>query len=528
MSEINRRSFLEMVGLLGGGAAVYQVMTSMGLAQASAPKPLKLEGSGQGKSVLILGAGLAGMASAYELRKAGYDVKILEYNARAGGRCWTLRGGDEYTELGGFKQRCEFDPGLYINPGPWRIPYHHYAYMNYAREFGIKLEVFPQVNYNAYIHRKAGTNNPGTKVRLREPMADMQGHVAELLAKSAAAGNGSALGEGISTEDRERLLEALRGWGFLDKDYRYNKSLATSAVRGYEEDPGARLQPGVASTPIDLQTILSQRLWADLTTGMLYEFQSTIFEPVGGMDAMARAFEARVKPLITYRARVTELRQDASGVTAVYEDLTGGGNKTVQADYCICTIPLSILSQVKLGVGRELEQAIERVPYAPSFKAGIQYKRRFWEQDDAIFGGITYTDLPIQTVSYPANNYLSNGKGVVLSAYMFGPDAVRLSGMNPAPRLQEVLRQNVQIHPQAEKEFDNGISVGWHRVPWTLGCYGLYTDETRKTDYPVLCARHNRLMLAGEHTSYWNGWQEGALLAAITAVEEMHKFAMQG
>ncbi|TDE85861.1 flavin monoamine oxidase family protein [Deinococcus sp. S9] len=525
MSEINRRSFLEMVGMVGGSAALYQVMTSMGLAQASAPGPLKLEGSGQGKSFLILGAGLAGMASAYELRKAGYDVTILEYNARAGGRCWTLRGGDVYTELGGFQQHCEFDPGLYLNPGPWRIPYHHYAYMNYAREFGVKLEVFPQVNYNAYIHRKAGNNQPGTKVRLREPMADMQGHVSELLAKSVAAGNN--LDTAITGEDRERLLEALRGWGFLDKDYRYSKSLATSAVRGYAEDPGARLQPGEPATPLTLQSILSNRLWSDLATGMLYEFQSTIFEPVGGMDAMARAFEARVRPLITYRARVTELSQGADGVTAVYEDLAGGGTKTVKADYCICTIPLSILSQVKLNVGQDLERAIKKVPYAPSFKAGIQYKRRFWEQDDAIFGGITYTDLPIQTVSYPANNYLSRGKGVVLSAYMFGPDAVRFSGMNPKDRLQEVLRQNTLIHPQAEKEFDNGISVGWHRVPWTLGCYGLYTDETRKNDYPTLCARHDRLILAGEHTSYWNGWQEGALLAAITAVEEMHKFAQQ-
>lgn len=148
---------------------------------------------------------------------------------------------------------------------------------------------------------------------------------------------------------------------------------------------------------------------------------------------------------------MTELSQNDSGVTAVYEDLAGGGTQTVQADYCICTIPLSILSQLKLKVGAELEAAIRKVPYAPSFKAGIQYKRRFWEQDDEIFGGITYTDQEIQTLSYPANNYLSQGKGVVLSAYMFGPDAVRFTGMNPADRMKEVLRQNTQIHPQAQR-----------------------------------------------------------------------------
>ena len=39
--------------------------------------------------VLILGAGLAGLAAALELRQAGYRVEVLEYTDRAGGRCWS-------------------------------------------------------------------------------------------------------------------------------------------------------------------------------------------------------------------------------------------------------------------------------------------------------------------------------------------------------------------------------------------------------------------------------------------------------
>ena len=62
------------------------------------------------------------MVAALELRRAGYRVQVLEYNNRAGGRCWSLRGGDSYTELGGATQRCEFDSGLYFNPGPARLP----------------------------------------------------------------------------------------------------------------------------------------------------------------------------------------------------------------------------------------------------------------------------------------------------------------------------------------------------------------------------------------------------------------------
>ncbi len=517
---VSRRDFLGMVGMAGGSATVFQMMTVMGLAAPSTYVQPKLGNEGQGKKILILGGGLAGMCSAYEMQKAGYEVEILEFNARAGGRVWTLRGGDNYTELGGFEQTCQFDKGLYLNPGPWRIPHVHQAYQHYAREFGVKLEVFPMINHAAYIHRKSGT-----KERQGALMVDMQGHVSELLAKAV---NQNALDQAMTAEDKAKLLEALRGWGFLDKDYRYTKSLATSLYRGYERDPGARLEPGTPSTPLTLDAILKEGLWSNLNDGLSYEFHSTIFEPVGGIDAMARAFEARTRQFIKYRSKVTSIKQDDAGVSVTYQDLATNTTKTARGDYCICTIPLSILSQIPLtGLNSKLVDGIKKVPYAPSFKAGVQYKRRFWEQDEQIYGGVTYTDQTMSLMSYPANNYNSLGKGVVLGAYMFGPDAVRFTGMNPQDRLKEVVRQNIAIHPQAEKEFDNGISVGWHRVPWTLGCYGLYNDQTRKDIYPTLCALDKRFILAGEHTSYWNAWQEGALLAAVSAVEIIHKDAAQ-
>src|ERR1700709_1402167 len=122
---ITRPQPLTRIGMSAGAAMLYQSMTALGAAHESPyPGRVALSGAPRGTSILILGAGMAGLVAAYELRQAGYKVKVLEYNQRAGGRSWTLRGGDEYTELGGFKQKCEFDPGLYINPGPGRWPYH--------------------------------------------------------------------------------------------------------------------------------------------------------------------------------------------------------------------------------------------------------------------------------------------------------------------------------------------------------------------------------------------------------------------
>jgi len=97
--------------------------------------------------------------------------------------------------------------------------------------------------------------------------------------------------------------------------------------------------------------------------------------------------------------------------------------------------------------------------------------------------------------------------------------------MTPQARLDLVRRDVQAIHPQANAEYRSGVSVGWHRVPWALGCYGMYTDEGRKTTYEVISRRHGRVMLAGEHVSYWSGWQEGALLSAISAVQGIHEAA---
>src|ERR1700731_3988219 len=238
----SRRDLLRMIGITAGSTAMYQAMSSLGFAAESPYRgPIDLQGTPKGASVLILGAGIAGMTAAYELRNAGYQVQVLEYNNRAGGRNWTLRGGDRYTELGGATQECQFDKDLYINPGPWRIPYHHRGILSYAKRLGVPLEAFVQVNYNAYLHSTKAFG--GKPQRYREIKADYQGHVAELLAKATRQ---NALDASISNEDREKLLESLRGWGALDKTHAYVASQAGSDRRGFKKEPGG----GLAARPI--------------------------------------------------------------------------------------------------------------------------------------------------------------------------------------------------------------------------------------------------------------------------------------
>jgi len=198
VSSPSRRDLLRMIGVTAGSTAMYQAMSSLGFAAESPYRgPVDLQGAPKGASVLILGAGMAGMSAAFELRNAGYQVQVLEFNGRAGGRNWSLRGGDRYTELGGLTQQCQFDRDLYINPGPWRIPYHHRGMLSYCKRLGVPLEPFLQVNYNAYLHSSGAFG--GKPRRFREVKADYQGHVAELLSKATRQ---NALDASVSKEDQ--------------------------------------------------------------------------------------------------------------------------------------------------------------------------------------------------------------------------------------------------------------------------------------------------------------------------------------
>ncbi len=521
---MSRRELLRMIGITAGASAMYQAMDSLGYAAQSPYRgAIDLQGVPRGASIVILGAGIAGMTAAYEMRNAGYQVQVLEYNARAGGRNWSLRGGDTYTELGGYTQHCEFDQGLYINPGPWRLPYHHEGILSYAKRLGVPLEAFVQVNYNAYLHSSQAFG--GKPQRYREIKADYQGHVAELLAKATRQ---NSLDAAVTKEDQEKLLESLRDWGTLDKDFTYVASARASERRGYLKQPGGGLSARpVLSEPIALRDILDSKLWQGIPGGDEFDMQTALFQPVGGMGRIGEAFGRELGSLIRYNAKVTSIHQDDHGVVVAYEDTTAPGTHLgARADWCLCTIPLPILAQIPMNVGPALAAAIAAVPYASAIKVGLQFKRRFWEEDEHIYGGITYTDLPITNIGYPNTGYFSSGKGVLLGAYIWGLNAMEFTAMTPPERVQKALEYGSQIHPQYQREFDNGVAVAWHRSPFTMGCMGMWSSDARAKHYDDLCRIDQRIALAGEHASYLGGWQEGAVTSALDAIGRLHERAV--
>ena len=513
-----RREFLSMIGAAGGAAVMYHAMGAMGLAQASPyAGPVKLGQAPAGAKVLVLGAGIAGMVAAMELRDAGYEVEVLEFRDVAGGRCWTLRSGDTFEELGGEVQTVDFAEGNYFNPGPWRVPYNHYGIIDYCRRLGVELEPLIQINNFAYVHSTKALD--GKPVRYREVNSDFRGHISDLLSKAT---NQGALDEVLTTEDKEKLLAALRTFGALNGDNAYVSGNSASARRGYDRAPGGGVDGApIANEIMDLTTLLESGLWSRLATSEALNSSMPIFQPKGGMDMIARAMAANLGDLVSYNKKITSISQDENGVSVTYEDrANGGAEATTTADYCVCTIPFSVLSQIDHDFSGPLSDVIDTMSYATSIKVGLEFKRRFWEEDEHIYGGTTYTDLPISQISYPSNDYLSKQPGVVLGAYSWGATAYQYSSMTPDERIRRTVEFGSQIHPQMQEEFKAGVAVAWHRVPWTLGCYGNWQDK--EAQYQDGVAMDRRIVCAGEHLSYLPAWMEGAVLSSLDAITRLH------
>jgi monoamine oxidase len=519
-SSFTRRDFLYRAAAVGGTGLLLSTMNAWGMGIAStASAPPALSGSGKGKKVLILGAGLAGMTAAYELEKLGYKVQILEARAFAGGRCQTARKGFTLTELGGEKQTCEFDEGHYINHGPWRIPMHHQSTLHYTKLFEVPLEVMINENDHSYVYSENAGPFAGKRMRIKEIKADMRGNVAELLAKSV---KNHALDQELTADDQRLLLDYLQREGALSAGELKYKG---RSGRGYAVNPGAGANPGTYSDPLGFKDLLASKLGNVYSAVHDFPMQATMFQPVGGMDAIAKAFEKRVGKHIRYKSEIQTIRQNDKGVTVTYKDT--GTNKvgTISADYCLCAIPLSVLRQIDTDFSDKFKKAVATVAYAPVGKIGLQMKRRFWEEDDHIYGGHIMTDLKgINTISVPSYGFQKK-KGVLLGYYQYQTAAIEVSALSPKERAQFALAAGQKIFPQYTESFENAFSVAWHRVQYNLGGWAEWTEKTRAAAYPTLLEGEGRILLAGEHLSYLTGWQAGAIESAWQQIAKIHERA---
>ena len=186
------------------------------------------------------------------------------------------------------------------------------------------------------------------------------------------------------------------------------------------------------------------------------------------MDAIVAALEERVEHLIAYRSIVEQIRKTTDGVRIVFRRRRGR-KKIMEADYAICAIPAPVLKDIRNDFSPETQAAIESIEYTKAVKVGFQARRRFWEEDHAIYGGISWTDQDITQIWYPPYGY-HREKGIVVGAYIWDPEPCqRYTDMAPPDRLQAAIAEGELLHPGYGAELESGVSRAWAKVPFQRG-----------------------------------------------------------
>lgn len=520
--KITRRRFFELLGAAGGAAAVYHGLTTLGLlgiGQAAAAPPNLPADLGAGQRVLVLGAGVAGLCAAYELAKGGFEVTVLEAAGRIGGRSFTARKGDSWQEIDGPLLTSQFDEGLYLNAGPGRIPSHHVTVLDYCRRFGVEMEPFIFLSRSNLIQNDDFDN--GRPVRMQYLDAELRGQVAEMLAKVS---DQRELDRYFGDADRDAFLDMLQAFGDLTAGRDGSLTYRGGDRAGYTVPPGAGRSPGTHRPAIPLGDILESGIWEDgLFNELRIYWQSVLMQPKGGMDMIWKGFlrqtlpdGRRLEDLVRLNAPVSAIVQEEGGVRVV------AGGETLQADWVVSTMAPPLLARVENNFSPAFADAMARWQLVASCKVGWQAKRRFWEEDNEIYGGISWTRHPISQIWYPSEGFFGS-TGVLTGAYNRGPEAETFGALSHDERLQAALEGGERLHPGFSDwvHVDRGLSIAWAKMPHIGGGWSAYTHETDPDAYRRADIGEGRLLLAGDYMSYMPGWKEGALLSAQRAVERI-------
>ncbi|HEX6072511.1 MAG TPA: FAD-dependent oxidoreductase [Sphingomicrobium sp.] len=508
---LTRRALLERIGAVGGAGAAYLAMETLGLA---IPTPAGAEdfrlprSSGDGRSVVILGAGIAGLVSAYELSRAGYRVTVLEARDRIGGRAWTIRGNDSIQLIDRPRQRAQLSDGLYFNAGPARIPSSHAAILGYARRFGVPLETF--VNSDM----ATGWDFGGRVHRGRQMVNDMHGRMAELLAKAI---DQRALDQAMPKDELVAFRSFLETYGGLDSQGR----LPALPSSGFSEPRGGYDKPGKPLDPLTMREMLPATRGESYIFEAIIDMQPTMLQPVGGMDRIAHAIYDQIKRSVRLNEPVTAIRREGAGVRIEHR------SGATRADYCVCTLPANLLSRIPSDFSPAKKAALRDVSYLKSAKVAFEAPR-FWE-GDGIYGGLAWTDRLNENVIYPSDTFHAD-RGVIVGAYCAGwtrrdtPEA--FVGL-PIEEQIRISRDSIEaLHPGKSRWLESPMAVDWGRVPWSegAGAIGPDFDESapgahRGARYQELLRPEGPIVFAGEHLSYVGLWQEGAALSAHEALK---------
>jgi len=474
-----------------------------------APRP----SSSSARTVLILGAGIAGLSAARALAERGFLVQILEGASRIGGRVWTYHFGHG-------------PDAPYGEAGAMRIPRNHRRALGLIAELGLKGQLRPFITFLE--NENALLRMHGRTYRISESHRAVTQQLA-----------------GGKYRVRTRLLA---GWLQLLVDATSPSSLRTSwraclAAKVLKELEARDLRPFVNcdTRHVDLHGFVDAfpefRGWlsealAQFFEDILDETRPGLLRLEGGMEQLAIRLAAPVRGRVSLKREVVALKARADGVSVWAR---GGGMVTeYRADAAICTLPFSVLRHLHLeGLDDDKRRLVHEMVYCRAIKMLFHCARPFW-RERGITGGASYSDEYIRQVYYPSAE-TGAGAAVLLASYTIGDDAEILAQMPEPDRIACVRRGIAALHPVIDEPgmLIAAASIDWGAHKWCRGGCSIpwgrsstkHTPGDREPPNRALveqrdqAARHQgRLFFAGEHCSLHPAWIEGALESADAAV----------
>ena len=452
--------------------------------------------TGKPKKVIIVGAGVAGLVAGYELKRAGHTPIILEAQQRVGGRLYTLR--DPFTD------------GLYAEAGGMRIPRSHTLTVKYIEKFGLKTNDFTMDNPNAYFYIG------GRKMRIADGTADPS-----LLGFDVSAPEKGQTAGQMWLKAIQPLIDLLakkgdEAWTEIIAKYDQYSTREFLETNGWSE--GAIEMYGLLAN----QEAVMNSSFLELFREDAGNYYTNMMEIDGGTDRLPHAFLPDLKENIRFGAKMIAMDQSPTDVTIHYQTAAGRFQET--GDYAIITVPFPVLRHVEVlkPFTRSKQRAIRQLHYDASAKILFQCRRRFWEDDDGIFGGGTITDLPIRNLYYPDHGR-ETGRGVILASYTWSEDAQRWGSLSPNDRIQQALENVAQIHPQVQKEFEVGVSWMWHDDEFAGGAFALFDPGQQSLLHEEIVKPEGRIYFAGEHASLYHAWIQGAIESGLRTAITIHQ-----
>jgi len=450
---------------------------------------------GPAKKVIVVGAGLAGLAAAYELTQAGHKVTVLEARMRPGGRVQTLR--EAFTD------------GLYAEAGARIFSDSYPRLLHYAKRLDVPYGPIPPEAFASLYHLRGR--------RLKAPAGQQVDWPYELSDEEYELGPFGILMKHISPALEEIGDPSLSEWR-LGKVKHYDQHTFNDFLRGR----------GVSSQAIEL---LSRAFWfgegAETTSALQYLVSylapflrgQGFYAFRGGNDLLPRAIANQLQDKIHYGAPVMKITHGPDNVKAVF--LQGGTQQILEAQHVICAVPFSHLRHMDVSppVAPEVEAVIQDLAYASVARIYLQVSSRFWEKD--LVSGSAVTDLPImEVVEEPFPRLDSPTPRAILEAYVQGPAAQRVAEMEAGDRIEFAIEHMEKVHPGLRRHVEGGTSKFWGHGGYTQFATGQMTSWL-----PLAKRPEGRLHFAGEHTSHLTGSMEGALESGQRAAQEVNDAA---